>query len=56
MTPRHFPPPWTVEDNGACFIVEDSAGQKLAYDYFEDEPEAAHARRGAADRGSLETN
>jgi len=19
--PRHFPPPWTPEDNGACFIV-----------------------------------
>jgi hypothetical protein len=35
---RRFPPPWSIEDDGACFIVKDSAGQ-LAYVYFEDEPE-----------------
>jgi hypothetical protein len=29
---------------GTCFIVRDSAGQKLAYVYFEDEP----GRRQAA--------
>jgi hypothetical protein len=34
--PSHRPP-WSIEDNGACFIVNDSAGQKLAYVYFEDE-------------------
>jgi len=29
---------WSVEElNDACFIVKDSAGQKLAYVYFEDE-------------------
>jgi hypothetical protein len=27
---RRFPPPWSVEDNGACFIVHDHGGQKLA--------------------------
>jgi hypothetical protein len=32
---RRFPPPWTVEDLGACFVV-DSAG--LAYIYYEEEP------------------
>jgi hypothetical protein len=38
MTARHFPPPWTVEELDACFVVKDGAGQKLAYIYFEEEP------------------
>jgi hypothetical protein len=38
MNQRRFPPPWTVEDIGATFVVTDSAAQKLAYVYFEDEP------------------
>jgi hypothetical protein len=43
-SPRRFPPPWSIEElNDACFIVSDSAGQKLAYVYFE-EP----GRRSAA--------
>jgi hypothetical protein len=25
-TNRCFPPPWTVEDIGACFLVKDSSG------------------------------
>jgi len=36
--PRRFPPPWTVEETSACFIVRDQDGQALAYVYFEDEP------------------
>jgi len=35
-SPRRFPPPWTVEDLDACFIVKDDGGQKLAYVYFEE--------------------
>jgi hypothetical protein len=41
---RRFPPPWSVEEQDACFVVNDGAGQKLAYVYFEDEP----GRRSAA--------
>ncbi len=44
MAPRRFPPPWTVEDIDAAFVVKDSAGQKLAYVYYEEEP----GRRSAA--------
>jgi hypothetical protein len=35
--PRRFPPPWTVEETEACYIVRDVNGQALAYVYFEDE-------------------
>jgi hypothetical protein len=42
--PRRFPPPWSVEELDACFVVTDSVGQKLAYVYFEEEP----GRRSAA--------
>ena len=52
-----FPPPWSVEETNACFIVRDADGQALAYVYFEEEPgpplggRTARPRRGAADRG-----
>jgi hypothetical protein len=41
---RRFPPPWTVEETDACFIVRDKNRQALGYFYFEDEP----GRRSAA--------
>jgi hypothetical protein len=46
MTDQHrrFPPPWDVDDNGACFIVRDVNGQALGYVYYENEP----GRRAAA--------
>jgi hypothetical protein len=44
MPERHFPPPWSVEELEACFIVLDASGQKLGYFYFEEEP----GRRSAA--------
>jgi hypothetical protein len=31
MTARRFPPPWTVEDKRAGFVVKDRAGTALAY-------------------------
>jgi hypothetical protein len=44
MADRRFPPPWTVEETDACFIVRDHNGQALSYVYFEIEP----GRRTAA--------
>jgi hypothetical protein len=44
MPARRFPPPWSVEEQAACFVVVDRSGQKLAYIYFEEEP----GRRSAA--------
>ena len=37
MTARRFPPPRSVEDTGAAFVVKDSSGQKLGYFYYEEE-------------------
>jgi hypothetical protein len=44
MPDRRFPPPWSVDGLEAAFVVKDSAGQKLAYVYFEEEV----GRRSAA--------
>jgi hypothetical protein len=39
MTPRRFPPPWSVEEyDDKFFIVRDHDRQKVAYIYFEEEP------------------
>jgi hypothetical protein len=53
---RHFPPPWSIEDLGAAFVVKDSARHKLAYIYYKDGRDGRTAtkllsRRGAAERG-----
>jgi hypothetical protein len=45
VTPRRFPPPWTVEERTESFIVHDAKGQKLGYFYFEDEPQRQMAMR-----------
>ena len=44
MSSLRFPPPWSVEETDACFIVRDANRQALAYVYCEEEP----GRRAAA--------
>jgi endo-1,4-beta-D-glucanase Y len=44
MPARRFPPPWSVEEQSACFVVRDHNGQALSYVYYESEP----GRRSAA--------
>jgi hypothetical protein len=41
---RRFPPPWSIQDLGAAFVVKDSTRHKLAYVYYEEE----RGRRSAA--------
>jgi hypothetical protein len=61
-TNRRFPPPWSVEDTGAAFVVKDGGGQKLGYFYYEEEagrrstakmPTKDEARRIAANVAKL---
>jgi len=35
LPPRRFPPPWSVEELDACFVVRDHNGQALAYIYYD---------------------
>jgi hypothetical protein len=37
MPSRRLPPPWSVEEQDACFVVRDHNGQALADVYFEEE-------------------
>jgi endo-1,4-beta-D-glucanase Y len=34
---RRFPPPWSVEERPACYIVKDATGFAVAYVYYEGE-------------------
>ena len=33
-----FPAPWSIQKLKGCFVVQDSAGQRLGYFYYEAEP------------------
>jgi hypothetical protein len=58
MPDRRFPPPWTIEERQACFIVKDGNGQALAYVYFEEEPgrRAAENLMSHDEAGALAVN
>jgi hypothetical protein len=46
---RRFPPPWSVQELDACFVVKDSGGQKLAIK--DDLRSAAHSPQKAKPTG-----
>jgi hypothetical protein len=46
-----LPPPWSVEQTGARFIVRDANGPVPAYVYFEEEP--GPARRLTCSRATI---
>jgi hypothetical protein len=50
---RRFPPPWSIEELEACLVVKDSAGQKLAYVYFEEQPGGFNTRAMSRRRSSV---
>jgi hypothetical protein len=50
MPARRFPPPWSVEEFNACFMVRDHNGQQLAYVNFENEPGRRSAAKVAHER------
>jgi hypothetical protein len=41
MTPRRFPPSWTVIEHAESFWVQDAGGQTVGWFYFRDNPETA---------------
>jgi hypothetical protein len=54
VTPRRFPPPWTVKELEESFVIQDAKGQALAYVYFENEPQRQMStKRLATRRGAL---
>jgi hypothetical protein len=60
MMQRRFPPPWSVEELDACFVVRDHNGQKLALVYLKNELKDAltflgEARATRENHGDLTT-
>ncbi|HXX52060.1 MAG TPA: hypothetical protein VEI98_12355 [Xanthobacteraceae bacterium] len=45
---HRFPPPWAIEETGACFLVRDRNGQAIAHVYCEDNPTANLLKREEA--------
>ena len=40
----HFPTPWTVEEQFACFTVRDASGKALGYFYYKEESDRRSTR------------
>jgi hypothetical protein len=46
MTPRRFPPPWTVIENAESFWVQDAGGQTVGRFCFRHDEETARQAKG----------
>ena len=42
---HRFPPPWSIEEQAACFTVRDASGQALGYFYYEEETDQRSAAK-----------
>jgi hypothetical protein len=40
---RRFPAPWRIEEHDESYVVTDGIGHRLAYLYFDDEPQRQSA-------------
>ena len=49
----HFPTPWTVEEQFACFTVRDASGKALAYFYYKEEPDRRSAKSLTKDEARM---
>jgi hypothetical protein len=49
----HFPTPWTVEEQFACFTVRDASGKSLGYFYYKEEPDRRSAKSLTKDEARM---
>ena len=49
----HFPAPWTVKEQFACFNVRDASGKALGYFYFKEEPDRRSAKSLTKDEARM---
>ncbi len=51
ITPRRFPPLWSIEESDARFIGSDAKGQVLGYGYFQVENQSPRFARPGCGAG-----
>ena len=49
----HFPTPWTIEEQFACFTVRDASGKALGYFYYKEEPDRRSAKSLTKDEARM---
>ena len=49
----HFPAPWTVEEQFACFTVRDASGKALGYFYYKEKPDRRSAKSLTKDEARM---